>query len=225
MNFILTNAIGLCICWVGMDMFDHIISSTHMRWDCVSSFTGFLISLFSFEGAMKCLTDSYNSMNHVIYPDVLFGPASKIPMWLCVVMHSYHIFTFDNVKKTEFARHVTFIVICGLSGMYYEWGALKNFLLFFSYGVPDLIFHSTSILSKNKSISHHKHLRINCKVNTIIRNIFMNMGFAIHFILFTQHSSHIPFFVHSCLSACILYMNSIFNEGYIGRYYESLNKQ
>lgn len=225
MNFILTNAIGLCICWVGLDMFDHIISSTNARWNCVCSFAGFLISLFSFEGAVKCLTDSYNAMNHMIYPDVLFGPASKIPLWLCVIMHSYHLFTFDNVKKSEFARHVTFISVCGLSGMYYEWGVLKNFLLFFSYGLPDLIFHSTHILHQNKSINLQKHLRINCKMNTIIRNLFMNMGCTIHFILYTQHSSHIPFFVHACLSVCLLYMNAVLNESYIGKYYECFNRQ
>lgn len=208
----------MCVCWVSLDMFDNVLSVSKSRWNAVCVFGNSVISLFSADGAYKALMNPLHCTDVNTYADGLFGPSSKIPIWMMMIMHVYHLFTFDNIPRRTFNSHSVILGV-GLCGLYYEWGALRNCVLFFTYGVPELIENAMGLMIRNGMIEHQKRSQIACKVNTWIRNPMMSMCMCMHLFSYIYGWTTIPNYVHLTLLTVMYYTNSLMNENIIRRNY------
>lgn len=119
------------------------------RWFCVHAFGNLIVTFTSLLGFFYSLDDPVNAMNPLVHieSNKILSSASPIPICMINAIHFYHVLRF-NINNQDIFHHFLFGIFIGLPGIYYNWGAIRNFLCFSICGLPGLIDYTNLLLVK-----------------------------------------------------------------------------
>eukprot|EP00127_Corallochytrium_limacisporum_P006365 Clim_evm76s225 gene=Clim_evmTU76s225 len=147
----------------------------------VTTATPALIAWFA-EPETSANYTKYNMPHEVFSWESAFDPYSHWPLIMVIVIHAYHIVTFEKVTPSDYFHHLVFVpVIAIYGGLLHPSGPLRNVLAFFISGLPGGLDYVLLVMQKHGYIERHTEKSINRYINLYIRQPGLLLaGFSIY---------------------------------------------
>lgn len=127
------------------------------KWFQLHSFINFIVSGFSINDTIACLTDP----NQAVLP-----ASNSIAITLVIILHIYHIFAF-KMRQEDWIHHLSGFIISPTLLLYNC--KATSMCCFFISGFPGGVDYATLVLVKNNIVSKKRQKQISAHLNTYIR--------------------------------------------------------
>ena len=168
-------------------------SKTKHRWFCLHAIANSIITITSISGVIKSLEDpihAMDSLNHFESSNI-FAPASIVPICMINSIHIYHVMMF-KLPRTDVFHHILFGIFIGVPGIYYHWGALRNFLSFGICGFPGMLDYTNLLLVKQQLLKKQQQKYFCSLINTWIRSPLICFEVFMHYIAYIYGTTTVP---------------------------------
>lgn len=138
---------------------------TNCKWFSIHSIGNFFICLYAYNDVKKTIDDPVNSLNY----DYEY---SMIPVFITITLHLYHILApwfFKKLRLDDIIHHILFAFGLGFICLFYRFGYVQNFVIFFLTGLPGCIDYFLLTLVKLNKINKLVEKKINVHINNWIR--------------------------------------------------------
>ena len=186
-----------------------------IKWYANHAISNAIIVLTTFSDSMRlmnCKQDCHllKPFGGPIYSWTGYNNIELIMVTNMLVLHSYHILYFENLRMIDYIHHIVMMMIIWIAYLM-DSGVYMSYFLFFVCGLPGMIDYSLLAIGFNRK----KEKKINTYLNNYVRapGIIFGMG------LMWKDTFHISG-LYTLLSYIVLFWNAqYFNYEVIKNYF------
>lgn len=198
-------------------LFKNLKEST--KWYANHAISNLIIVLTTFQDSLRLLNCQQNCQNLKPYGGYLYSFSGYNNIELIMVtnmmiLHSYHILLFDNLRFIDYVHHILMMLIIFVA-YFMKSGVYMSYFLFFVCGLPGLIDYSILALNVNRKTEK--------RINTYLNNYIRSPGIIFGLGLMWKDTFDICYF-YVISSYLVLFWNAMyFNYDVIKNYYSIKN--
>ena len=130
------------------------------RWFQLHAVVNTLITFLVYNDVIAVFLDPMKSLDLSVTKD-----AGQV----CLALHAYHILTFNNLTKLDYAHHILSVFLAGVPGIFFWSNPLIHVWYIFACGIPGGIEYYMLCFVKHGYMSKLTQKRWSSLINTYIR--------------------------------------------------------